>query len=102
VTLVIDAGLYPNAKTDASTTIHPKRKALLISTSPNKYDDTNADINMDNDVAKPFSTLSAYLTTTATIRPPAACNMITLHTYSSYPCRKPVVISVMVIVMVRE
>jgi len=38
------------------------------------------DSTIDNDVAKPFSTLSAYFTTIATISPPAACNIITNHT----------------------
>lgn len=43
---------------------------------------------MATDVAKPFSILSAYLTTTATINPPAACNKTKYQTNPSKPFNK--------------
>ena len=41
------------------------------------------------DVAKTFMTLSAYFTTTATIKPPMACTATTPHTIGEYPTKKP-------------
>mmetsp|Transcript_3137 Transcript_3137/g.7547 ORF Transcript_3137/g.7547 Transcript_3137/m.7547 type:complete len:130 (+) Transcript_3137:35-424(+) len=44
---------------------------------------------IENEVAKTLSTLSAYFTTTATISPPTACTVTTVHTRGVYPPRNP-------------
>lgn len=46
----------------------------------NSIAETTQDTMMENDAANVFSTLSAYLTTTATMRPPAACTITTSQT----------------------
>lgn len=43
--------------------VNPKFKSISL----NKYEEAKHDKIIDKDVAKPFITLSAYLTTTATI-----------------------------------
>ncbi len=40
-------------------------------------------------VAKTFNTLSAYFTTKATIKPPAAWTITTVQTQKLYPVKKP-------------
>ena len=60
-------GVYPYTYTAVNTTMDPTTKAVLISMSLKKYRDTKLEIIIDRDVANPFNTLSAYLTTTATI-----------------------------------
>lgn len=45
------------------------------------------------DVAKPFKMLSAYLTTTATIKPPPACNNTRYQTNVSNPVNNPFLLS---------
>mmetsp|Transcript_43819 Transcript_43819/g.93175 ORF Transcript_43819/g.93175 Transcript_43819/m.93175 type:complete len:255 (+) Transcript_43819:390-1154(+) len=51
--------------------------------------DITHDSNMLNELAKTFKTLSAYLTTTATMRPPTACTVITETTMGEYPTKNP-------------
>lgn len=46
------------------------------------------DMMIATDVAKPFNMLSAYFTTTATMRPPAACNKTRYQTKASKPFNK--------------
>lgn len=49
--------------------------------------DATQEITMASEVAKPFNILSAYFTTTATIKPPPACNTTRYHTKASNPAR---------------
>ena len=45
------------------------------------------DKTTDTPVAKPFSTLSAYLMTAATSKPPPACNKNRVHVQPLKPCK---------------
>ena len=55
----------------------------------NSIADTTQETMMEKDAANVFSTLSAYLTTTATMRPPAACTVTTSQTSEVYPWKNP-------------
>jgi len=59
----------------------PKKKRRDKETSPGKNNrETKQLTTIDTEVAKPFKTLSAYFTTSATIIPPKACKHTTVHT----------------------
>lgn len=64
------------------------RANCTVKLKSNMYMDAMQDMIMATEVAKPFSILSAYLTTTATMRPPAACNMTKYQTKPSKPLSK--------------
>mmetsp|Transcript_1643 Transcript_1643/g.2455 ORF Transcript_1643/g.2455 Transcript_1643/m.2455 type:complete len:101 (-) Transcript_1643:904-1206(-) len=66
----------------------PTRKDLFGRKS-NARADIKHERRMLNELAKTFNTLSAYLTTTATINPPTACTVITVSTIGEYPTKKP-------------
>ena len=88
-TLSIEVGLslpdftwfcgLPYRRTADITNTAPNRNCPLIWKS-NRYTDTTHEMIIEHDVAKPFSMLSAYFTTTATSRPPNACMEMTIHT----------------------
>lgn len=50
----------------------PKTNCVEGAASPRTSHDTNVDMTIDSDVAKPFKILSAYFMVTDTIKPPNA------------------------------
>ncbi len=56
-----------NTKIDKMTKEAPRRKGKVIEKSLSQRVDTIQERMRESDVAKPFATLSAYLTTNATI-----------------------------------
>lgn len=66
----------------------PHRKAKL-GRKLKKMADKPHEITIEADAAKVFSTLSAYLITTATIRPPIAWTTTTVQTTGEYPTKNP-------------
>lgn len=64
------AGSYPYKNVDPITINAPTAKVNDGSKSPRKNHDANDDKIIDNETAKPFKMLSAYLTTNAITNPP--------------------------------
>lgn len=80
-------GTYPYKNIDAITNTVPSANCI-VKWKSNRYIEATHEMTIATDVANPFSMLSAYLTTTATINPPAACKTTRYQIKPSNPLNR--------------